>query len=542
MPSIYLSLLLWIIPLLLSHSGPVSMMPQDEAMYGIRARLMLESGDWITPQSWGELVYEKTPGPYWWLGLVYKLFGISEVSSRLPAQIACVFSIILTYEIAKILLGSKRLAWLSAAILGVSFLWLQGSRLTTANIPTMCAALLGIWCLLKAESPGKSRFYWSFAAGFSVGIGFLFRGQLIFLPFIGLLPYLIVEHRRHKHLTNPMLYLGLLFGLLPTIIWFYLSWQRYGQIVFDQFLALVNRITLEQRNNHSPFYYLWNTPVKAFPWPLFSILGIFVVLRRRTFAEKSYKLILIGYPLTILTVISLVSTRLPHYALILYPFLAMLAAVALDWLGKVYELDDFKYKGFVRNVSYAFGCLAILLLIAGIAIYSGILNVGTSEELDIQQASLLGVVLGLGWLSLPVLWFARHNLNKTNRKKLPANFWLAGLLIPSWLAIATAGCVGLLGNYSPDIKPFLQQKEVASVVQNNPINFVVKETEALTTGGDKALLLLTFYTPRWGKRYQQLSQLPPNSYAWVSSEFNLNSSPKYRSLARFRKWQLVSSK
>jgi 4-amino-4-deoxy-L-arabinose transferase-like glycosyltransferase len=539
MPSIYLSLLLWIIPLLLLHSGPLSMMPQDEAMYGIRARWMLESGDWITPQSWGELVYEKTPGPYWWLGSVYKLFGISEVSSRLPAQIACVFTIILTYEIAKILLSSKRLAWLSAAILGVSFLWLQASRLTTANIPTMCVALLGIWCLLKSESPRKSRFDWNFAAGFSIGIGFLLRGQLIFLPFIGLLPYLIVEHRRYKHLTNPMLYLGLLFGLIPTIIWFYLSWQLYEQVVFDQFFALVNRITLEQRNNHSPFYYLWNIPLKAFPWPIFSILGILLVLRRRTFADKSYKLILIGYPLTILIVISLVSTRLPHYALILYPFLAMLSAVALDWLGKIYEQDTSIHKGFVRNLSYIFGCLAVLLLIAGIAIYSGILNVGTSEELDIKQTSLLAVVLGLGWLSLPILWLARHHFHQ---KFLTANFWLGALLLPSWLTILTAGCTGLIGNYSPDIKPFLEQKEVASIIQNYPINFVVEETEALTTGGDKALLLLTFYTPYWGKRYEQLSQLPPESYAWVSPEFNLSSSPQYHSLGRFRKWQLVNFK
>lgn len=149
------------------------MMPQDEAMYAIRARWMLESEDWITPQSWGELVYEKTPGAYWWLGLTYKIFGISEFSSRLPAQIACVISIILTYKIAKILLNSQRLAWLSSAILGVSFLWLQGSRLTTANIPTICVTLLSVWCLLESELHYKYSYFWNFAAGFSIGMGIM---------------------------------------------------------------------------------------------------------------------------------------------------------------------------------------------------------------------------------------------------------------------------------------------------------------------------------------------------------------------------------
>lgn len=534
MPLIYLSLITWVIPLLLFHSDSLSMMAQDEAMYGIRARWMLESGDWITPMSWGELVYEKTPGYYWCLGLFYKVLGINEFSSRLPAQIACVLSILLTYEIAKILVGNKRIAWLSAAILAVSFLWFQGSSLATANIPTVCIALFGIWCLLKAELSEKFRFYWSFAAGFSIGIGFLFRGQLIFLPFIGLLPYLILKHRDHRHLTNPMLYLGFIFSLTPTIIWFYLSWQRHGQIVFDQFFALVSRISLEQRNNHSPLYYLWNIPLKAFPWPIFSIIGFFIVLRKSV-ARKYNKLVLVGYPLVILIIISLVSTRLPHYALILYPFLAILAAIAVDWLGTIYEQHNLQGKGFVRNLSYAFGLLGVLLLIIGTAIYSGILDIGNSEELDIQKVSLIGIVLGSGWLSLPILWFVRHHLKQ---KFLTANFWFAGLLVPCWLAIATAGGVGLLGNYNPDIKSFLQQKEVASAIQNQQINFVVRETEALTTGGDKTLLLLTFYTPLWGKRYHQLSQLPSGSYAWVSPEFNL-ASERYRSLGNFRQWRLI---
>src|SRR5690242_1869341 len=117
----YLGIIIWITPLLILNNGENSLMPYDEAVYTIRARWMLESGDWLTPQSWGELVYEKTPGPYWWLAFVYKIFGITEATSRLPAQIACIFSLLLVYEIAVMLLN-KRIAYLASAILGVSFL------------------------------------------------------------------------------------------------------------------------------------------------------------------------------------------------------------------------------------------------------------------------------------------------------------------------------------------------------------------------------------------------------------------------------------
>lgn len=507
-------------------------MPQDEAMYAVRARWMVHTGDWITPQSWGELVYEKTPGTYWLIAFFYILFGISESTARLPAQLAGIISILLTYQISVTLLN-KRLATLSAAILSISFLWLQASRLATANITFITMALLGLWCLLKAETTSKSAPLWRYTAGISFALGFLIRGQMIFVPLIALLPYLIGEHRRHRHLTSPMLYLGFVVGMLPTIAWFWLSWQRYGNIVFEQFFALAVRIAAEQRNGNSPFYYLWNTPIKAFPWPCFSILGILIVLRH----HPRYRLILLGCPLIIFIAISLVSTRLPHYALMLYPFLAMLAAVALDWLGKIFEqkVKTGKLTSLPRLLSYTFGTLGSLLALAAIVVITGIVPT-QNLDINLQNYALVALTLGLGWLTLPLIWIARH---RWQQQYLTANYWLASWLVSVWLALAVAGSTGLLGNYNPDVKVFLQQPTVASILPNHPINFVVENTQALTTGGDKALLLLTFYTPQWGQRYHQLTEVPPGNYAWVCPEAVLDSPSRYLKLSTFRQWKLI---
>ena len=503
-------------------------------MYAVRARWMLESGDWITPQSWGELVYEKTPGFYWLLASVYRIFGINEVTSRLPAQIACIFSLLLTYEIAVILLN-RRIAWLASAILSVSFLWLQSSRLATANTVTISIALLGFYCLLKAELNPKYRFYWSFSAGFSFALGFLIRGQLIFVPMIGLLPYLIWEHHRHRHLSNPMFYLGFIIGLIPAIAWFWLSWQRYGGVVFEQFFALAVRIASEKRNGNSCLFYLWNTPIKAFPWAFFSLLGTILILRQPSFR---YRLILVGCPLVILIEISLISTRLPHYALILYPVMAMQAAVAFDWLGRIYDNKiKTRYFAFLpRNLSYIFGGLGGLIFLAGILLYTDILPITVSDDVDIRSYRQIALILGLGWLTLPLIWIAHHRFGKTF---LTAKYWIASWLLTAWLVLAMAGTTGLLGNYEPDVKVFLQQRAIASVLQNNSINFVVEKTEALTTGGDEALLLLTFYTPHWGKRFKRVWEVPAGNYAWVSPEPSVDISTYYRHLGTFRGWKLI---
>ena len=135
----FLGLVIWIVPLLIFNNGEHSLIAHDETTYAIRSRWMLESGDWLTPQSWSELAYEKTPGFYWILASIYTIFGISEVTSRIPSQIASVFSIFLVYEITGMLLN-KRIAWLSSAILSVSFLWLQVSRLVAPDIITICIA------------------------------------------------------------------------------------------------------------------------------------------------------------------------------------------------------------------------------------------------------------------------------------------------------------------------------------------------------------------------------------------------------------------
>jgi len=503
-------------------------MPLDEAVYCVRARWMLESGDWLTPQAWGELVYEKTPGPYWLIASAYKLFGISETTSRLPSSLACILSLFLTYAISSILLN-KRVAWLASAILGVSLLWLQGSRLATANIPMVSMALLGLWCLLKAELHPQYRSYWSAAAGFSFGLGFLIRGQLIFVPMVALLPYLIIQHHRHRHLSNPMLYFGFVVGLMPTIIWFWLSWLRYGTVPFEQFFALAFRIASEQRNGNSPLYYLWNTPLKAFPWPFFSVLGLILVLRN----PPQYQLILVGCPLLILVEISFVSTRLPHYALVLYPFLAMLAAVALERLAQIYQNKSSAQKRLPRTLSYAFGGLGFLLFLAGMAVQTGV-----SLDLEISKYGAVVLVLGLGWSSLLVQWISYHRYDK---KLLTARYWLWGWLIGPWLALAVAGYTGLLGDYNPDVKVFLQQPEIATVLQSHPVNFVVQETQSLTTGGDKALLLLTFYTPHLGQRFKKVSELPASEYAWISAEPRVGSSSGYLNLGTFRGWQLMQA-
>ncbi|MCL6750221.1 glycosyltransferase family 39 protein [Nostoc sp. CCCryo 231-06] len=530
-PLPYFSLLVWILPLLLFTSGHNSLMAHDEALYASRARLMFDSGNWITP--W-QNAHHKTPGPYWIIASFYKLFGMSDTSARLPSMIASIFSLWLVYEIGKSMLG-KKLAWLAAAILSVEFLWLQYSRLSTPDVPMVLLVLLAIWSLIKTELHPKYRYFWSFLAGFSLGLGFLVRSFMIFLPIIALFPYLIWEHRRHRHLTNPILYLGFFVGLIPTCVWLWLSWQHYGNQSFQELLKFVVQLGSENNDKNDRLFYLWNILLKAFPWTFFGLLGLFLTVRRPI---ARYQLILVGFPLVLFCELSLFSTRLPHYSVCLYPFIALFASVGLNWLGSIYQtgilpilplsrgkisniLSLFARNNLPRNLSYGFGGFGVLLVIASINIFSW----GGS---DIRKYATIGLAMGLGWLILPVVWISRYHFGK---KFLTARYWIAGWLIPCWLALAMTGSIGLLSDYNPVLKTFLQQSAIASILQFHPLYLVEID--------QKTEVLLNFYLSIHPQQVNSISQIPALSYALIYTAQSPKLSRTHRLVGTVEHYQLI---
>lgn len=525
----YLSLLVWIIPLLLLGIENHSLMAHDEGLYAWRSRLMYDSGDWINP--W-KSPHHKTPGFYWLIAVFYSLFGINEVSVRLPNMIAGILSVFIVYEIGKILL-TKKVAWLAAAILSVEFLWLQYSRLGTPDVPLVFLILLGIFSLLKAELNFKHRYIWGLIAGCSFALSFLLRSFMIFPPLIALLPYLILQHRRHHHLANPMLYLGFFLGLLPTIIWLRLSFLRFGDDSFTQLINFVIQQGSSERENNNWIYYFWHIPILAFPWSFHCLLGAGLLIKdffskyNFNFAEETdiynYKnwqyshqnseqdvtttkknlLLLIGFPLILFIELSIFSTRLSHYSLALYPFIALLAAVGLNWLGNIWdkEIKEIKIQIEIQNISlfspmglsstrilqtinYIFATLAILLLLGSVVIF-----VISDRDGEIRNYAIIGLVLGLSWLTLPLIWVARCRFGKN---LISARYWIAAWLISAWLTLAVTGSLGFLSNYNPDFRAFLQQPEIAQILQNYPINFIDVD--------GKTGVLINFYTPKHGKK------------------------------------------
>jgi hypothetical protein len=92
----------------------------------------------------------------------------------------------------------------------------------------------------------------------------------------------------------------------------------------------------------------------------------------------------------------------------------------------------------------------------------------------------------------------------------------------------------LLGDFNPNFRVFYKQESVNKILHQNPINFVNGKGF-----NDKESLLIYFYTPKYGKTVDSISQLPVLSYAWIYQQSSVGSATHYRVIGSFKNYQLI---
>ena len=531
----YLTLLLWVLPLVLLRSGQQSLMAHDEGIYATQARSILQTGDWVSVQWGGAAGFDRTIGIQWLIAACYLMFGTSEGTARLPSTIAFVLSVLLTYRIGCYLLN-PRLAWLGAAIFSVIPLVVQYGRLATQDSVLVFIELVAIWALLEGtNSQLKTRnSLWLLLAGCSLGWGFLIKGFMVIPAAVALLPYLIGQHSRHRHLTNPWLYVGLVLGALPPIVWLRAAIAQYGDKPIAELFGKLIHLKRQTYLGAGPFYYVWNIPANGFPWVFFALAGLWLAFYerdvRQLLKDNLARLLLLGYPILLLIELSLFGTRTHYYPLQLMPFVGLLAAIALNQLAILYANRE-QYR-LLTGINLLFGSFAVILIAASFAILTRLTKIPSVNPEILWLGAIVALVVGLGWLTLPIIWLRRHrtDLTKSSRQ------WLAGLLLTSWMGLAALNLTGLWGNYNPKLKTFLQTPQVAAVLESHPVNFVVNEDQ-MSRDDRKTHLLLNFYTPQIGQNLP-LEALQPGEFAWLDPSTAIKPT-QHSVIGSFQKWQLV---
>lgn len=312
----------------------------DEVFYGYRSIGLIDSlnspwqptpFEWYeTVPSWAKLSFHDHPPLLFWIQhWFFKIFGVNLLGMRLLSILAGIISVWLTYEIAKKLFVSEKIALLSAAILAINPYHVWVSKIGIQESVVIMMMLLAVWLFLKTLEQTRYYYLAVIAAGFAILTKYT---AFILLPIFGI--YLLWRHRGLLSWRRLVLAAILLLLILsPVIIYNLKLYAARGHFDYQLSYLLKQNVPEWQirpgREMPGGFADRFsNLFVKFFRGygPVFSLITAFAIFlfllkRTKTSGEKFLALI-IGLLLLLFFVIGPEERFMPMVA----PFLAMMIA------------------------------------------------------------------------------------------------------------------------------------------------------------------------------------------------------------------------
>jgi len=474
---------------LLIYFGEKSFISFDEGYYALQGKWVLEYNNWVSSQWFDQIQFDRPPILPILIAISYKLFGINYFSAHLPILISSIFVLYFTYKIHALLIGDD-FKWLSPLILITTSLWINFTHLATQDILLVALEIVGIYFLIKYSNDSKN--YEIILSSMWVGLCFFLKTYMVIIPLISIAPFVFIYKK--NLLTRKYFYFGFLLGFVPFIVWSILCFNLYG---LDFINGINNKlISLSKSNTFSQpfFYYCWNLPISFLPWTPFCFYGLRLV--KKHFSAKKY-FILIIYPLLLIFLLSLFSTKIPYYTLQAFPFLAISTSYGLFYFSTNLNSNQ---KRFINKLIFTF-----LFLIISFLIYFSI----KSELVIISQenSKFIFYFLAILLLILPTLI-----INILSRKKLNIFAFLLGPYLSILLLVQS----GQFSNRSPDIKVAMNNLD-KNLLNNNTQTFVI--TPIKITGDELSeLIKITLYSKNNIKKIREISEIEFNQKIWVTKK------------------------
>jgi len=165
----------WILPLT----------DRDEPRFAEASREMLQRGDYIVPHFNGDYRFDKPPLIYWTQAACYKLLGENAFAARLPSALfAAATSLLIFFWSRRFTKPQTAIA--ATIIFTTSLQMLANAHLATADMPMIFFTAAAAWSGWELTRPDAARKWW-WIFHVSLALGFLAKGPVAWLPIGGLL-------------------------------------------------------------------------------------------------------------------------------------------------------------------------------------------------------------------------------------------------------------------------------------------------------------------------------------------------------------------
>ena len=248
-----------------------------ESNYVLSAITMLKHNSWISPMIYDQVWYDKPPLTYWALMISYKLFGISDFTSRIPNTLVAGASVALMYHIAYRMSKSTFAGVLCAILLmsTLQFWYISHAVITDGFLFFFTLAIFG-YSYLAFTNKDKSAIIKAYIAA---ALAVITKGPVgILLPGLILIIYVSARYIVHKKDKNYKLSndVKLLFNPLGLLVfigiaspWYIAMYSIHGDQFISGFLGLHNvdrALVSEHPKFNVWYYYLLIVPLSLLPW------------------------------------------------------------------------------------------------------------------------------------------------------------------------------------------------------------------------------------------------------------------------------------
>ncbi len=286
-----------------------------DALYSFMAKDMLQGAHWM--RFWAET--HPPLFPLMQAGL-FAVFGFSDPLAKLPAALAGLGVVLLTYWLARRLYSEWHGVFAMLAMAGSAYFVKYASHAMT-DVPFTFFFLCAVCAWTLAETNPR----WYLAAGIFAGLAQTTRGMMG----LGLLAifaaHAIVTHRR-----VPRLYLiaGISLAFLPLVSWYAYLLATQPTFSLSAHAAFLDRAIFSAppdqpwRRYTGAFEYSWALAKSYWPWLPFLIVGLVAAIRKR----DGRAWLLLFWAAAVFGICAVARSRVLRYMLPAYPAYAILSA------------------------------------------------------------------------------------------------------------------------------------------------------------------------------------------------------------------------
>ncbi|NJD32391.1 MAG: glycosyltransferase family 39 protein [Gammaproteobacteria bacterium] len=431
--------------LYLLGSSQQSVFDRDEARFSLAAKEMSERGDWLLPSNFGEPRYNKPILSYWLALASTRVLGMNESALRLPSALCGALAVLFTMVVAQ-RMGGRRVARIAGVVLATALYVVIEARSFTADASLLAATTLSFLAWQRLRAGPEHRHRWQLLLWTSIGLGLL--AKVVNVAFVGAVACALVmlespPATRIRNLVLAAVVAGAVAtavpglgavgpGILAIVATAFVAaslrrpdgraaWRRFGAhwgvpLALAMLLAwgipaalathggfaseglghhLLGR-TVTPYEGHSgwPGYYLVATVIAFFPWGALLPAALANAWRHRGESDTAY---LLAWVLGPLVVAELTVSKLPHYMLVTFPALAILAATLVE--SRILRVRAWtRFERTLEATLFGIVCVCV----AAIGGYLGERFVGApahAAALVLATVSLgVGIVVAFSWL------------------------------------------------------------------------------------------------------------------------------------------------